>query len=339
MCCCAFSPVATSNQQPATSNQQPSDRNRIGLEIAKGSLDFGTVWSSSAFEWTLPLKNVSRDQILVSSVSTSCGCTVVAGDSEFSIKPSTVRDVALVIDLNRDVVPSLEPRQFSVTVNVASRSGVASWSLSGQVRDAFEKTSSSKIELTTVDGVNEGADLDVEFRQLADLSNVTAELIGLPGQLSVTGSANMMQTVMLEVAPLDEPGNRNGLLRLSGLDEAGKKATGEWPVVCKCLPALYLSPAFSHLGILNAGESKTLQFQVASRTGHQLLGLTSKVVAQAGIAVEASVDGERLNLVVKPEAKGEMKFDVHLDGITKSTSRGNESHQRKAIVPFTAIVI
>lgn len=68
------------------------------LSIEAASLDFGSVWNSEKFEWTVPIRNATSFPINVDRLEGSCTCTLVT-PSSFVLKPGEEVRVKLRFDL------------------------------------------------------------------------------------------------------------------------------------------------------------------------------------------------------------------------------------------------
>lgn len=114
-----------------------SSASEIRLWVSPASLDFGSVWEQSAFEWQLPISNRSRESIQVWNVESGCTCTTT-NSREFSIAPGDSHKLKLMINLERqDWKPGEELASFSVPVTLRITDRLDNhphWEVAGLVR-------------------------------------------------------------------------------------------------------------------------------------------------------------------------------------------------------------
>ncbi len=112
-------------------------------QVRAVSLDFGSVWESREFHWTLVLENTSDAVVRVVDIAGLCRCTR-AERSELTIPPKGRGEVPLVIDLYQ-LRPTVAGRERMVSVAVTARVEVSGqpveeyrWAASGRARRYLE---------------------------------------------------------------------------------------------------------------------------------------------------------------------------------------------------------
>ena len=177
-----------------------------GLAVAPERLNFGEVWETHAFRWSMPIRNDSDREITIETFVNSCGCTRVE-PSRLVLPVGQTREVIVTIDHTlqkknddppiRGFAVWLAPR-VAVPGEKRSRQ-LAGWQLTGRVRSAL-KVTPTVIDLgrPSVRG-DRMPDLQVRVKALTQLGAV----------YSYTGGVGFSSTVK----PTVEPGEFNLVLR------------------------------------------------------------------------------------------------------------------------------
>jgi hypothetical protein len=105
-------------------NQKANSTPRAAVVVDPSALDFGTVWESEQFDWTIPMRNTSREPVKITSLLTSCHCTTV-DNAGFEIPVGGTHRVPLKLDLRRvsGDNDSRSDRPFAVNV-ISQVSGI-----------------------------------------------------------------------------------------------------------------------------------------------------------------------------------------------------------------------
>ncbi len=301
-------PPATSHQPPATSHQPPA----AGLRVPPEALQFGRVWSTSAFDWTLPLENSTGSPLIVESLSTSCGCTVLSGFKlPIEIPAHSSRDVALAIDLRGRTLRSGADRPFSVNVYAVEAGGAtASWEIQGEVGDAYWLKTPKDLELQCIAGSGQGCSIDVPFGKSAGLSEIhaTSDIDGLEIS-NLAGASPDDFCVQLSVKPTLIPGVENGNLTLNGTLN-GNLVSSDWPVKIVTVSEIRLVPEFTHFGAVLPGVELVRNYSCTSRLGRTLRELDISVSDVVNAKIEVQARNETFSLSVLAISEGRFSFDV-----------------------------
>jgi hypothetical protein len=88
------------------------------LYVPPEYLDFGEVWETDRFSWTLPIQNRGQTDIHITSFGGSCSCAEVSPNNVV-IAPGETREVHLTLDLtpSKKWNPSDEPRVFEAEIS------------------------------------------------------------------------------------------------------------------------------------------------------------------------------------------------------------------------------
>jgi hypothetical protein len=111
------------------------------LNVPVRTLSIGDVWESSAYPWTLPIKNTSDQPVEIEGIGTSCNCTTIE-PSRFTIPAGSVREVRLKLDLtSHKEQPTEATRDFSVSITPrikgTERGRKEGWEVTARVRSAI----------------------------------------------------------------------------------------------------------------------------------------------------------------------------------------------------------
>src|SRR5580704_8117539 len=123
----------------APRSTERSDEAPPPLRVDPASLDFGVVWNSDAFRWTLPIQNTSGATIDVRKAEGSCACTEIRPKS-FALKPNERLDLTLSLNLASrvsDLDRSTAPFQGSIIAKGSDDAPIATWTVKGLVKSAF----------------------------------------------------------------------------------------------------------------------------------------------------------------------------------------------------------
>ncbi|HZU36137.1 MAG TPA: DUF1573 domain-containing protein [Gemmataceae bacterium] len=120
---------------PADTGQGMVEAN--GLAVPASSLDFGTVWETSAFHWYLPIQNRTRSDIHINEFEVSCNCIKVE-PKQLLLQPGEKADVALTLDLTPRHYDEIGVAERPLRVQIrphrlGDRFGSA-WTLQGNVK-------------------------------------------------------------------------------------------------------------------------------------------------------------------------------------------------------------
>jgi hypothetical protein len=107
------------------------------LLVADADLDFGEVWATRDFHWTLPIHNPTSTPIHISRITTTCRCTAVSVDA-VTVPAGATIPIELTLDLLADNAPGLaDTREFAVRVLPVVTGGIYmpdGWRVHGRVR-------------------------------------------------------------------------------------------------------------------------------------------------------------------------------------------------------------
>jgi hypothetical protein len=243
------------------------------LSIEAASLDFGSVWNSERFEWTVPIRNTSRLEIHVDRLEGSCTCTLVA-PSSFVLKPGEEVRVKLRYDLFSRTRPngdSIVPFDDALSAYVnGDEQPLARWHVRGHVKNAFACKPSA---LDFGDSLVEGRPyptrtIDVTCFQSCRNVEVSAdERTMAVVAKNPSGDGVHFQVAVAPGATLDS-GTHKIKLSLGAVLRSGERTPHvSLPVEVRILPDLKVLPSLAHFGELKVGDSREETIVLASRSG------------------------------------------------------------------------
>jgi Protein of unknown function (DUF1573) len=243
------------------------------LSIEAASLDFGSVWNSEKFEWTVPIRNASDVPINVGRLEGSCTCTLVT-PSSFVLNPGEEVRVKLRYDLfsrtrqNGDATVPFDDL-LSAYMNGDERP-LAAWHIRGFVKNAF---SSKPNQLDFGDAVAEGRPYPTRtinvtcFQSCRDLEVSADEKNVAVVAKNPSGDGVHFQVAVAPGATLAS-GTHKFKLSLGAVLPSGERTPRvSCPVEVRILPDLQILPSLAHFGELKVGQSHEETIVLASRSG------------------------------------------------------------------------
>lgn len=124
-CVCGYRIVNPSLATEASSISNPAagfseEIANSGLHIEATTIDFGRVFEGSKVTCPLKLTNTSGRAVKVVDVSTSCGCTTIESETEFTLQPGEEKSITIQLSTSGNTGP-MEKRVTVFTNEAASR--------------------------------------------------------------------------------------------------------------------------------------------------------------------------------------------------------------------------
>jgi len=283
----------------------------LPLEISAKSLDFGDVWSQRDFHWTIPVRNRSSHDVVVTDVHVSCKCTRVLPTS-FKIAPGGRANISFTIDLtSNNTVPAGTLRDFTLDFAVATDArqlpalhGV----LTGRIKNYLSLTPPA-LEFDEEDYIVE--EERYRAKQIALASAEPLESIALsvqPPMLEVSSQFNgTYGTVSLRPKDDVPSGVFNAVVSISGMPATGEPRASESVAVSGNIQRdVLVSPTQLSFGPASTGSYLHATVLLKSRTGAPL-HIESINVLNPSISIQRlhmpSIRGEALSFgcrITKP---------------------------------------
>jgi hypothetical protein len=225
----------------------PPEAEQPALTIDPQYLDFGEVWETDQFEWTVPVRNQTESPLQASAHGTSCACVspsstkmIPAGGTAplafridlhatacASAEPQAVRDTKIRVAISRDTSPTEKPVTVELRGRVKSAIVVPARSIDF---GRFAATAAPKPRIVPIRSLIELRNLGVSVEG----ASVTAELKATaPGQWELQVRPTMTQV-----------GRHEAKVRLTPTTAAGAQIPPVTiPVVYDVLPDIHRSYA------------------------------------------------------------------------------------------------
>lgn len=176
--------VAQRLNQNTQSLRPPSSEQPL-LTVDPAYLDFGEVWETDKFEWTIPITNTSDKHIQIKSITGDCSCTTI-GRWPPTLAPGTTADIPLTLDLfrfgtgKRDLWVTTSVTSINVQMKLGDVRTTQVIKLHGAIKSQL-RCSTTEIDVgrrsirqkPTLFPVKVTLHQDVEFFQVAGTSGLT----------------------------------------------------------------------------------------------------------------------------------------------------------------------
>lgn len=253
----------------------PPETERPALTIDPRHLNFGEVWETDRFEWTVPVQNEADLPLRVAPLNNSCGCVGLFASEV--IPPNGTTPIKFVIDL-RERCASVEPKatrdvsiQVSLGGDAASRVKEIGVELRGRVKSALlvpaklidfgllPPTANLPTRVVPIRALRELSDIAVAV----DRGSVSAELKPVvPGQ---------WELFVRPTAPL-VVGRHEAKVTLAPTTQAGEKVPPVVvPVAFDVLHDIQPDTSTVVLGAARVGETVSGTFTISSQSGYQFV--------------------------------------------------------------------
>jgi|GEM_PF-3230430 len=243
------------------------------LLVDSASLNFGEVWETSHFKWTLRLRNIGADPVMIDHFTTSCGCGSLEPPS-LVIPARGTSEVTLLLNLNHgaDQSTPFGVRDFSVMVKPVIANdpgGSPTWNIHGRVRRSLV-VSPQHLHLNEVNAEEESV-FTVEATPAAAFAALTAECSHPLRSVTVTPPTSEYGAYIIRVVnpPGELPlGPFTSILRLQPrISEETQLPSITVPVHGIVVSDLDVMPSRLDLGVLPLLQAHTSTVTVRSRSG------------------------------------------------------------------------
>jgi hypothetical protein len=300
------------------------------LTAEPASLNFGAVWNSDRFRWTLPIQNTSETTITVKGVDGSCSCTSVR-PTAFVLKPGQRLELALTYDLasrTRDADSTTVPFENGIVAHGPDDKPIASWTVRGVVKHAF---SCGPRELAFGESLVYGQPylskkLDVTC--VEPCRTLIATTDPHYGAAVVTNTNADHKHFQVQVAPSSSLGlgMHKFNVALSAVLQSGERLPAvSVPIEARVVGDLRILPEVTHFGDVTLGEAREQTVSLTSRTGQPFdvasYECSSKDVSVLPIASK-DAQGKVYRVKIRPSHVGAQESDVRF-AITYRAAEGD----------------
>jgi hypothetical protein len=313
-------------------------QNNSGLVISDQYLDFGEVWETKSFPWTLIIKNESSEDREIEAINTSCACLKVEPYS-LMVPAGQTAQCKLTLDLTKSqrqrYKDAVRPFQVRIIPHIRNTALLAKgWTIQGQVRQAFVITPSS---------IDFGDTLIRGKQFLSQVVSVQSKVPIRQCQTRISNEAlayvhtNQTTTQLLQItiAPKRElpSGFFDFVVEIEALDESGNRLSGAIPVKGRVLDTILVTPHEALLGARLLGQTVEETVTIQSRNAETLTlcGTDTSLEAVEIKKMGKTIDTDQLVLSLKVQIakRGEQRGLVRI-----RIQRRGAAKQEEVILPI-----
>jgi hypothetical protein len=289
------------------------------LSAETDALDFGIVWNSDSFRWTLPIRNTSDTTIDVKKVTGSCSCTSVS-PAAFVLKPGQRLELALTYDLasrTRDAEGITVPFVNGIATFGPGSVPIASWVVRGMVKHGF---SCAPRELAFGESLIYGhaySSKTLEVTCVEPCRSLVATSDPHYAAAIVTNANDDHRHFQVQVAPSASLGlgRHTFNVALSAVLRSGERLPEvSVPIKAQVVGDLRILPELTHFGDMTLGETREQTVSLTSRAGQPFdvanYVCSSKDVAVSPIPSKVSA-GQVYRITIRSSGVGLQESDVH----------------------------
>lgn len=244
------------------------------LTAKAAALDFGSVWNSDEFKWTVPLENASRFPIEISRLAGSCSCTAVDPPS-LVIKPGEQVNAHLTYNLvfrtrSNGNGPSVPFEDTLSAFGLDDSHPIAVWHIRGTVKNAFfVKPDQMDFGDSVVEGQTHPPrrfDVTCYERCRALVASVDEHLAA--AVVTSTSGDGLHFQVQVAPSPTLDLGVHKFRVALRAVLPSGEETPPiSMLVEANVLQDVEVLPPLVHFGDMKLGERRAETISLASRTG------------------------------------------------------------------------
>lgn len=257
------------------------------ITISTGPSDFGEVYVTDRFQWTLPITNLTTKPVTISSIKASCSCTDV-GHPTFTIPGGHVHNLNIALDLRPKGTNISWPHRFAAEISInLLDGGNYICQLRGTVKKHPLQWEDGSLEWDIWPGrAHEGRLVRISSAEPVSSVKVSCDppdvaTISLP-EIDESGKMVSMQVFLTSMH--DRP-DRFTLL-VQAVSEHGRKLpTMRLPAIIRSIPSCIISPSAIVLGRRRIGEISEATVSLHLRDKNlQIEGVTAS--EQCDVTVE-----------------------------------------------------
>lgn len=286
------------------------------LTVDPAQLDFGDVWESSAFPWSLTIKNNSHVDVPVDHISTSCGCVTVVDPQSFVVPAHASREIRVVLDL----IPAFDPgesatsRSFATTIvpvtggEQLGGDSARGWTIRGTVKQVFKDLPRShRINELVVRGLP-GSVQSIIVRLAKPLERLDAKMPRQFGRATATKVRDDQWSVGFELDAQPKSGPMPFDLTLAGYNGGVEIAVAVVKVHATVEEVVQAVPTVLQMGPLTIGQTAVSEVKFHSHVKRSFV-LDGHDKPDTGIVVVP--DGDHgCKLTVKAAVPGSVSTTV-----------------------------
>jgi hypothetical protein len=300
---------------------EPRNAAEAPLVADPAALDFGVVWNSQNFQWTVPIRNTTDKAIQVTRVEGSCSCTAVK-PTAFLLNPGERIGLKLAYNLASRAHEWVSGRPEPFEGTVVAHTGqddrpIARWEIHGHVKNAFfTKPDELRFDESLVYGQ--------PYQQL--LASIDEQY----GAVIVRSAGVDGRHFQVHVAPKAtlDIGVHEFKVFLTAVLKSGERLP-DVPVSVEAhvLHDLQILPSLAHFGDLKVGEAREETISLASRSGRNF-DVASYTSASKDVSVvplsrdqpESKAFRVKLRSSRTGPQESEVRFNIHYKGPSPRTA-------------------
>lgn len=283
----------------------------LTLHIDSKHLDFGDVWETDQFEWTIPIRNTDTRQAELIGLAGSCNCGSVE-PAAMSIPPGETRTLRIKIDLRPKAGAKVEPtgRPFATTISGVFKNGTdlpapVSWNLRGRVKRVVRTVPTVEFGLLSELGVP-FRPLVIPVEPVVDIASITVS-VSVPefqAALRPRTGAESGWALVVTPGPGLKRGAYKGTVTLMPVGHGGTPLTSlQLPLSAEVVPDVEAAPGAIFAGGREVGAEVTETLTLRSLSNRPFV--VDRAEAEGnGVSVVVSDDGRSCTVRVRVMAPG-----------------------------------
>lgn len=280
----------------------PSNPEQPALTINPAHLDFGEVWETSQFLWSVPIRNTSSQPVVIERWQASCDCSDVQ-PSSMRLEPGETKAISVRIDLGRNLgATSGTPVSVSLSPLFGGKS-LATWALRGSVKPLIRP---SAIPTAAFSNEMTARRQQVELELVAPVHTVVATCRAPHVRCELSHRAELRKITLI----LSYADDLSDGLHSFGIELRGQLTTGD-PFSKHLTGAVTVRPEIevSPPSLVVSGPStgmweETIGFRSRSDIPLLLVGAESKAATGQSLVSVRTISPDQLSITVqKPPAE------------------------------------
>ncbi|MDQ3330786.1 MAG: DUF1573 domain-containing protein [Planctomycetota bacterium] len=315
-------------------------RTNGGLVVEPSALDFGRVWESSQFKWTVSVRNPTAEPIQVDALQTSCSCTQVEPD-QFTVPAGGERLLTLTLDLSSAFGSGRPADEAAFSVElvpvVANGPSYQGWKVHGFVRRpvTFEPQQ-LRIELSRGGKPGEA--------RAAVRSQVPLTQASVHAPSSFFSEVRLIETeksrgdyeLAIRTVSRIEVGTHQAEISISPV-EKGRDVHARLPVVIAVVGPVSAAPGELSFGAVKRGERRAETLLIEAREPEHQFRIAE--VREAGGTRTWAEDGDALSRTHRIVVETAYKTAGSQAGSMEVETEGGSGDRFTLVIPVRAYVL
>jgi len=279
-------------------------RANSGLVVEPARLDFGSVWASKGFTWSLPIHNPTEQLIKVVDLRSSCSCTSIS-PRELSIPAGATKQVQLTLDLTPAAGEQASSRsnRFYVLVTPHVAGGLAQevgWAVRGEVLNPFDCEPRSPLGIDDLIFGQRPPAAAIKLHAFRDFERVEAECDPALGEVRINTASGREHELTFQPATEPPLGPFEARLRVRAVERSAQPPVEiDYVLHGSVLHPVEALPAGLTLGAVPVGDTIEEMVTLLPRLGHSLGTVAVERAPEGAIVELAESSAERAVVSVR----------------------------------------